>query len=175
MPNRDVVAVLDGQQRLTALNIGLRGSLAKKLPYKRWSSSDAFPIRSLYLDLLRSPSEDDDVGMRYRLEFLTPEQVAAREGCWFRVADILTLEDSGPAMTAWLEGCDLAGQPISAAHRALHRLFEVIRNLPLVSYCEEQSQERNYSPGGSTGYSLSWLRQSTAFPCRAMVVAVSGL
>ena len=33
----------------------------------------------------------------------------------------------------------------------------------------------NYSPGGSTGYSLSWLRQSTAFPCRAMVVAVSGL
>ena len=32
-----------------------------------------------------------------------------------------------------------------------------------------------YSPGGSTGYSLSWLRQSTAFPCRAMVVAVSGL
>ena len=33
----------------------------------------------------------------------------------------------------------------------------------------------NCSPGGSTGYSLSWLRQSTAFPCRAMVVAVSGL
>ena len=34
---------------------------------------------------------------------------------------------------------------------------------------------RNCSPGGSTGYSLSWLRQSTAFPCRAMVVATSGL
>ena len=33
----------------------------------------------------------------------------------------------------------------------------------------------NCSPGGSTGYSLSWLRQSTAFPCRAMVVATSGL
>ena len=41
MPNRDVIAVLDGQQRLTALNIGLRGSLAMKLPYKRWSSNDA--------------------------------------------------------------------------------------------------------------------------------------
>ena len=39
----------------------------------------------------------------------------------------------------------------------------------------DPNQLGNCSPGGSTGYSLSWLRQSTAFPCRAMVVAVSGL
>ena len=141
MPNRDVIAVLDGQQRLTALNIGLRGSLAMKLPYKRWSSNDAFPTRYLYLDLLWAPSEDDDVGMRYRFEFLTPEQTNSRDGCWFRVSDVLTLEDSGPAMTAWLEGCDLGDQPISSAHKVLHRLFEVIRNLLLVSFYEERSQE----------------------------------
>ena len=141
MPNRDVIAVLDGQQRLTALNIGLRGSLAMKLPYKRWSSNDAFPTRYLYLDLLWAPSEDDDVGMRYQFEFLTPEQASSRDGCWFRVSDVLTLEDSGPAMTAWLEGCDLRDQPISSAHKVLHRLFEVIRNLALVSFYEERSQE----------------------------------
>ncbi len=140
MPNRDVVAVLDGQQRLTALNIGLRGSLAKKLPYKRWSSNDAFPTQYLYLNLLWTPSDDDDVGMRYQFEFLTSEQVSSRDGCWFRVCDVLTLEDSGPAMTAWLEGCDLE-QPISGAHKILHRLFEVIRNLALVSFYEERSQE----------------------------------
>lgn len=141
MPNRDVIAVLDGQQRLTALNIGLRGSLAMKLPYKRWSSNDAFPTRYLYLDLLWAPSEDDDVGMRYQFEFLTPEQANSRDGCWFRVSDVLTLEDSGPAMTAWLEACDLGDQPISSAHKVLHRLFEVIRNLALVSFYEERSQE----------------------------------
>ncbi|MDE2852430.1 MAG: DUF262 domain-containing protein [Acidobacteriota bacterium] len=33
---RDLVAVLDGQQRLTALNIGLRGSHATKLPRLWW-------------------------------------------------------------------------------------------------------------------------------------------
>ena len=99
MPNRDVVAVLDGQQRLTALNIGLRGSLARKLPYKRWSSSDAFPTRYLHLDLLWTPNDDDDVGMRYKFEFLTPEQANEREGCWFPVAEILTLANGGPAMT----------------------------------------------------------------------------
>ena len=79
IPNRDVVAVLDGQQHLTALNIGIRGSLVRKLPYKRWSNSDAFPTRYLHLDLLWSPT-DDDVGMRYRFEFLTREQAHVRDG-----------------------------------------------------------------------------------------------
>ena len=93
------------------------------------------------LDLLWTPADDDDVGMRYQFEFLTPEQVVSRNGCWFKVPNVMTLEDSGPAMTAWLEGCDLGGQPLSAAHKVLHRLFEVVRNLPLVFFYEEQSQE----------------------------------
>ena len=141
IPNRDVVAVLDGQQRLTALNIGLRGSHAKKRPYYRWRNNDAFPVRHLHLNLLWTPSEDDDVGVSYLFEFLTPDQVESKDGCWFRVRDILTLKDSGPAMTAWLEQCELGDRTISEAHEVLHRLFEVIRNFPLVSFYEEKSQE----------------------------------
>ena len=141
VPNRDLTAVLDGQQRLTALNIGLRGSLAKKLPYKRWHSNDAFPTRHLYLNLLWSPSEDDDVGTRYQFEFLTRKQVDSRDECWFRVRDVLTLENGGPAMTAWLEGRDLGGQSLVDAHGVLYRLFEVIRQHKLVTFYEEQSQE----------------------------------
>ena len=45
--DRQVTAVLDGQQRLTALNVGLYGSMARKLPYKWWKSPDAFPARRL--------------------------------------------------------------------------------------------------------------------------------
>ena len=41
MRNKQVTAVLDGQQRLTALNVGLYGSIARKLPYKWWKSPDA--------------------------------------------------------------------------------------------------------------------------------------
>ena len=141
MPNRDVVAVLDGQQRLTALNIGIRGSLARKLPYKRWNSSDAFPTRYLHLDLLWSPTDDDDVGMRYRFEFLTHEQARERDGCWFPVPDIMTLANGGPAMTRWLRDRDLGDQHIEEPHEVLYRLFEVVRNLRLVSFYEEQSQE----------------------------------
>ena len=141
MPNRDVVAVLDGQQRLTALNIGIRGSLARKLPYKRWSSSDAFPTRYLHLDLLWSPTDDDDVGMRYRFEFLTHEQARERDGCWFPVSDILTMANPGPAMTRWLSDRDLGDQSIDEPHEVLYLLFEVVRNQALVSFYEEKSQE----------------------------------
>src|SRR6266511_1236532 len=40
-------AVLDGQQRLTALVIGLVGSYAEKLPNKRKTNKAAYPIRHL--------------------------------------------------------------------------------------------------------------------------------
>ena len=53
MVNRKVTAVLDGQQRLTALNVGLRGSMTWKLPYKFRSNPSAYPKRHLYLDFTR--------------------------------------------------------------------------------------------------------------------------
>ena len=69
--NRDeITAVLDGQQRLTALNIGLRGSYAYKLPRKWWNSPDAFPTRHLYLNIL-AEAEENEAGMRYDFRFLT--------------------------------------------------------------------------------------------------------
>ena len=46
------LAILDGQQRLTALNIAVYGSLAVKKKYAWWNSTDAFPRRRLYLNLL---------------------------------------------------------------------------------------------------------------------------
>ncbi len=78
MPNRQVTAVLDGQQRLTALNVGLYGSISRKLPH-RWSSPDAFPKRRLYLDLLSKATDEDEDGMKYQFEFLTgPCEIQSR-------------------------------------------------------------------------------------------------
>ena len=142
LPNRDVVAVLDGQQRLTALNIGLRGSMARKLPYKRWSNAEAFPECFLYLDLLWTPAEDDDVGRRYRFEFLTHEQAASREGCcWFPVAEVRKLSDGGPAIAKWLAGRSLGDEESVEAHQVAYRLYEVVHNERLVAFYMEESQE----------------------------------
>src|SRR5690606_9197021 len=49
----DVIAVLDGQQRMTSMYIGLTGSYAKKLPYYSWNNEHAFPAKKLYLNLLK--------------------------------------------------------------------------------------------------------------------------
>lgn len=48
----DITAVLDGQQRLTSLYIGLKGTYAKKIIHKRWNDPKAYPKRKLYLNLL---------------------------------------------------------------------------------------------------------------------------
>ena len=47
VPEKPVVAILDGQQRLTSLNIGLRGSHAEKEPRKWWDNPLRF-LSSIY-------------------------------------------------------------------------------------------------------------------------------
>ena len=136
-----VTAVLDGQQRLTALNIGLCGSMAIKQPYKWWNNPDAFPTRHLYLDLLGTvePSEEGD---RYRFEFLTEDQFKKADAattCWFKVADILTMDDGLP-MLEWINE-RLAQEQTNEAFAALSRLHKVIHTEHLVAYYEETSQD----------------------------------
>lgn len=140
LPNRAVTAVLDGQQRLTALNIGLRGSMAKKLPRKHYSNPDAYPKKQLYVDLLWIPG-DDDVGLQYRFEFRTQTEIDSDESCWFAVKNILTLADSRPAITEWLAKYLPDHRSMTPAHRVLHKLYTVIRERLLVSRYEEESQE----------------------------------
>ena len=81
----EITAVLDGQQRLTALNIGLRGSYAYKLPRLWWNNPAAFPVRHLYLNLLRE-AEENEYDMQYDFRFLTSKEAARRDEthCWSR-------------------------------------------------------------------------------------------
>ena len=142
MPNSRLTAVLDGQQRLTALNIGLRGSMAIKLPYRRWKSPDAFPPRKLYLDLLWQPDEDDEEGLKYRFNFLTDLEFKENRvrGCWYPVGDVLALENAGPAMNRWLNE-RLPQNQVTPAFDTLFELYQVVHTKHLVAYYEETGQE----------------------------------
>lgn len=81
--------ILDGQQRTTALNIGMRGTFTSKLPYKRASNPNAYPPLELHIDLLHAPSADDD--LRYALRFRQRNQPGSDGEFWFRVGDILQI------------------------------------------------------------------------------------
>ena len=140
MPDRPITAVLDGQQRLTAFNIGLRGSMAIKRPYKWWNSPDAFPRRVLALDLLSS-AEPDEEGNRYMFDFIEEGRIG-REGdrLWFKVSNILTMQ-SGPPMLRWLTEKNLADQGLNLAFERLDRLYQAVHNDQTVCYYEEKNQD----------------------------------
>ena len=146
MPNRQLTAVLDGQQRLTALNVGLYGSMAIKLPYKHWKSHDAFPERKLYLDLLWRPNEDDEEddeeGLKYRFSFLTDKELGESKlgECWYPVGEILLLEDAGPTMNQWLNE-RLPQEQVTPAFVTLFELYQVVHTKLLIAYYQETGQE----------------------------------
>lgn len=60
--NRDSFeAILDGQQRLTALYLGLKGSYAYKEPRKRWRDDEiSIPTRHLYLNISDTLKDQED-------------------------------------------------------------------------------------------------------------------
>ena len=140
LPNKQITAVLDGQQRLTAFNIGLCGSMALKLPRKRWNNPDAFPRRVLALDLLDAGDRDEERNV-YTFEFIDEANLGRQEKhLWFRVSNILNM-DPGPDMNDWLLEIDLEKEQNKRAHRTLFRLYEVIHNKPTIAYYQEENQD----------------------------------
>lgn len=140
LPNQQITAVLDGQQRLTAFNIGLRGSMSIKLPYKWWSSPDAFPCRVLALDLL-AKTERDEEGNRYVFEFVDEGDIGHHgNSLWFRVSDILNM-DSGPDMNDWFLNFDITKEQHIHAFRVLDKLHQVVHKDQTVAYYEEKNQD----------------------------------
>jgi hypothetical protein len=135
-----VTAILDGQQRFTALNIGLRGSIAEKQPRKHWNSPDAFPKKELYVNLLRVP-DDEESRSEYQFQFLTAHDAAAEsnEGShWFRVGDILDL-DPGPGLHEYLVRHELGSN--REAFRILYRLHSAVHTDLTINYYQEERQD----------------------------------
>ncbi|HNR00160.1 MAG TPA: DUF262 domain-containing protein, partial [Trueperaceae bacterium] len=128
-------AVLDGQQRLTALNIALYGSYAEKKKYAWWNSVDAFPVKRLYLNLLDEPA-DVELGTKHDLRFLTHAEAAATEGepdKWFPIGKVLQLADSGPAIMQELKRRGIV-ESADAAFQRLYDLYRAVRDLRPMNY-----------------------------------------
>jgi hypothetical protein len=138
---RDITAILDGQQRLTALNIGLRGSHAEKLPRKWYDNASAYPVRSLYLNLAEAAPENE-LGMLFDFRFLTKDRAGALSGTegqhWFLVSRILTME-SGPGLFDYVQDAGLGASKF--AFRTLSRLHDVVHRDAIVNFFEEESQD----------------------------------
>ena len=140
MPNQALTAVLDGQQRLTALNIGLQGSMAWKLPRAHYRFAENFPTRRLYLNILAAADEEE--GTRYQFAFLREDRPrdATDSECWFRVADILAMLRSAD-ITRWVRDHPPPDDLSDRALETLLLLYEVVHVKPMITYYEEPSQD----------------------------------
>lgn len=137
LEDKEFVAVLDGQQRITALNIGLRGSYSWKVAGKWWSSDDAFPLRKLHLNLLGT--ENSETNSMYQFEFLTTEQVVQTEtDYWFSVDRIL--ESDIDDLTDELDDSIENKETRKLARNVLRQLRRTIFDQDKISYYEESDQ-----------------------------------
>jgi uncharacterized protein with ParB-like and HNH nuclease domain len=84
--------ILDGQQRLTSLYIGLRGTYTIKKKWMAWDNPKSWVTQSLYLDLLQDPqssTDDTDEGIHFGFRFMETPPEADGTSFWFKVGDIL--------------------------------------------------------------------------------------
>ena len=91
---RKITLVLDGQQRLTSLLIGLRGTYSEKAKGARKSNAAAWSAKVLYLDLLKDPREDGeevnaDLGVTYGLAFHERRPINSHRNHWFKIGAML--------------------------------------------------------------------------------------
>lgn len=109
---KDITGVLDGQQRLSSLYLGLQGSHRERLKYHQANKDYAYPETFLYLNLLSLPyvklkdSIDIDREENFEFRFLTEADAKNvkrkneknQEECcyWFKIGTVLKWDKEDP-------------------------------------------------------------------------------
>ena len=133
--NQDIYFVLDGQQRITSLNIGLRGSY--RFFYRKWRST------RLYLNLLSNTDNSNPEEFKYQFMFKEDASPLPRTDypqLWYRVGDILNYEDSEDAKEA-IDVSHLSDEEKTKALKIIGKLHSVICTREILNFYEEKSND----------------------------------
>jgi uncharacterized protein with ParB-like and HNH nuclease domain len=141
----DVIALLDGQQRMTSMYLALAGSYAKKRPNFRINNPLAYLEKKLYLNIL-SPSSE--IETEYEFKFLTYDEAQENDNTifWFQCSEILGFEDVSQAMEYVMDN-DLADSSKyelvnrKFASKTLNKFYNAIHTNGTISYYLEKGEE----------------------------------
>ena len=137
----DFQAILDGQQRLTSIYIGLKGSFAYRGfgKSKTNDNENTRPTRNLYLNISNELKDEED-GRIYEFKFLkkdTTKEVVIyeKDAKWFKVGEILSYasEEKFDDFVEELDG--------SFARKAIRQLRRTILEKPIINYFLETEQD----------------------------------
>lgn len=141
----DFYAVLDGQQRLTSLYIGLCGSYAYKDYRKRWDYSEYnFPTRHLYFNISRKYTQEES-DREFIFSFVDKNISKEKDlfidksnEKWFRVGKILALhQDYNYGIDEFAEDNNIDKE----SKRLLRLLDNVIHTKLNINFYEEDEQK----------------------------------
>ena len=138
----DFYAILDGQQRLTALRIGIYGQYAYHEQRRSWNYSDrSFPWRRLYLCLTKKNGEDEDC--KYIFRFLKNNDTNeddfytdTNNDLWFKVNAVVPLQKSGEEISDFFEDITLTKEQ----RILINKLKNVIFTDRPITFYEEDEQ-----------------------------------
>ena len=141
----DFFAVIDGQQRLASLYIGLDGTYRYKKPNKWWiDCEENMPTRRLYLDLSKEVGPDTDDGMKYRFSFLSQEDLdwygENSNANWFLVGDILKFSEKED-INNYLKEKELLSKDF--AKDTLFELWKIINWYKVINYLVIPDQDQD--------------------------------
>lgn len=126
--------VLDGQQRLTSLYIGLKGTRTLKKKNAKINNPNAYEEKRLYLNLKHQPNMDSPED-NYQFEFHAKKPENDKEHWWFKVGDILELE----SVWDYAQEHDLKGDRL----KLLETLNKAFHDKQLISFFEETEKNLN--------------------------------
>ena len=133
-------AVLDGQQRLTSLYLGLKGSFGYKEYRRKWEDTEwSIPTRHLYLNISNELTEEED-GRIYEFSFLEKdltnelEIYETEDKSWFKVGAILNYSDEDN-FDNFVEEFDN-----KFSRKAIRQLRRTIVEKPIINYFLEKEQ-----------------------------------
>ena len=152
-------AILDGQQRMTSLYLGLKGSYSKRKRGGRKNDPSAYIERKLYLNLLKKSDvadadyddmDDDEAQAEYEFKFLTDTEAKSKKnGFWFECGKMLDFQSLGDVIS-YLDKIGLIDKEeedyeknIKFSRDILSRFFEVVHKDRIIRYYLEESEELN--------------------------------
>ncbi len=127
----DLYIVLDGQQRLTSLYIGLKGTRTLKKKWAKYDNPNAYEEKRLYLNLKHQPNMDNPED-NYQFEFHAKTPANDENHFWFKVGDILELE----SVWNYAEKHGIKGNALDL----LEKLKDAFHTKQLISFFEEKEK-----------------------------------
>lgn len=139
----DFFAILDGQQRLTAMRLGLFGKYAYHEKNKSWTyNPNSFPFRTMYLNLSQTGGPNDDC--LYIFEFKKDSETGCKifytdnNGCvWFQVGAIVGYHNSGEMPEDYFMDFSFTKEQ----RKILNLLDKTIFQKTSITYFEEDEQK----------------------------------